>query len=104
MRVVLLRGHRLLGFQFHGKFADPDNLARPHVDRLHVSTHHSPTRIEGPSPKESPVAMRIQNVLWSVGEADRAGTTLAVALHGRGSDERGMADLADLLPPGVTLA
>jgi phospholipase/carboxylesterase len=46
----------------------------------------------------------IEHVIWSAPEEARAGTTLVVALHGRGADERGMAGLLEHLPPGVTLA
>ncbi|SDB80599.1 phospholipase/carboxylesterase [Raineyella antarctica] len=40
---------------------------------------------------------------WSRPEDERAGTTLVVALHGRGSDERPMLKLGRLMPDSVTL-
>ena len=46
----------------------------------------------------------IDHVSWSAPEDARAGTTLVVALHGRGSDERAMVGLAEYLPAGMTVA
>jgi phospholipase/carboxylesterase len=46
----------------------------------------------------------IEHALWSRQESARAGTSLVVALHGRGADEHGMAGLADHLPGAITLA
>ncbi|MEE1801369.1 alpha/beta hydrolase [Streptomyces sp. NPDC101062] len=43
-------------------------------------------------------------VSWSRAEADREGTPLLVALHGRGSDERTFAEIAPYLPEDTTLA
>lgn len=46
----------------------------------------------------------INRAAWSRPEADRPGTLLVVALHGRGSDESSMIGLASHLPADVTLA
>ena len=46
---------------------------------------------------------QITTATWSRPEAERPGTTLVVALHGRGSDEAPMLQLARLLPESVTL-
>ncbi|WOP19824.1 alpha/beta hydrolase [Raineyella sp. LH-20] len=46
---------------------------------------------------------RITTAAWSRPEAERPGTTLVVALHGRGSDESSMLALAALLPESATL-
>lgn len=43
-------------------------------------------------------------VHWSAGPAERTGTPLIAALHGRGSDEHSLAGLTPYLPPGVTVA
>ncbi|QGF23566.1 alpha/beta hydrolase [Raineyella fluvialis] len=45
----------------------------------------------------------ITTAAWSRPEEERTGTTLVVALHGRGSDESSMLGLAELLPPSATL-
>jgi phospholipase/carboxylesterase len=46
----------------------------------------------------------ITEIAWSADGADRAGTPLVVALHGRGSDESAMVALATYLPAGFTVA
>lgn len=46
----------------------------------------------------------IEHVAWSLPEADRSGTLLVVALHGRGADEHSMVGLSTHLPVGLTLA
>lgn len=46
---------------------------------------------------------RITTAAWSRPEAERPGSTLVVALHGRGSDESSMLGLAALLPGSMTL-
>lgn len=46
---------------------------------------------------------RITTAVWSRPEAERVGTILVVALHGRGSDESSMLGLATLLPDDATL-
>ena len=43
-------------------------------------------------------------VWWSVPPAERAGRPVVVALHGRGADERSLAELAPNLPAGVVVA
>lgn len=43
-------------------------------------------------------------VHWSRAEADRDGTPLLVALHGRGSDERTFSEIARYLPENLTIA
>ena len=50
------------------------------------------------------MAAPLHHVSWSRPAADRPGTLLVVALHGRGSDERSMAALREYLPAGVTVA
>src|SRR5512137_325600 len=46
----------------------------------------------------------IDHVAWSRPEAERPGTPLVVALHGRGADESSMVALAPFLPAGLTIA
>ena len=46
----------------------------------------------------------IDHVAWSHPADERAGTTLVVALHGRGADESSMIGLANFLPVDVTVA
>lgn len=46
---------------------------------------------------------RITTAVWSRPQDERPGTTLVVALHGRGSDESSMLGLAALLPESATL-
>lgn len=46
----------------------------------------------------------ITEVAWSNAPADRAGTLLVVALHGRGADETSMVGIDSYLPSGVTVA
>ena len=45
----------------------------------------------------------IEVAAWSRPEATRSGTPLVIALHGRGSDESSMIQLADDLPNDMTL-
>jgi phospholipase/carboxylesterase len=46
----------------------------------------------------------IETVAWSRPPAERPGTVLVVALHGRGSDESSMIGLSSYLPDDVTIA
>jgi len=46
----------------------------------------------------------IDRVSWSRPDAERPGTLLVVALHGRGSDESSMIGLTQYLPANVTVA
>ena len=46
---------------------------------------------------------QITTATWSRPEAERPGTTLVVALHGRGSNEAPMLELGRLMPDSVTL-
>lgn len=46
---------------------------------------------------------QITAAAWGRPEAERPGTTLVVALHGRGADESSMVGLAGLMPASVTL-
>ena len=48
--------------------------------------------------------MPIDVVAWTQPPERRAGTTLVVALHGRGSDGPAIAGIAPLLPDGITVA
>jgi phospholipase/carboxylesterase len=43
-------------------------------------------------------------VWWSVPPTERAGQPVVVALHGRGADERSLAEIAPDLPDGVVVA
>lgn len=46
----------------------------------------------------------ITDVMWSRSPAERPGTALVVALHGRGADESSMIELSPYLPDQVTMA
>jgi phospholipase/carboxylesterase len=55
---------------------------------------------------DTPATLTIDSdaVVWSVQEADRAGTPLLLLLHGKGSHEGDLAGLMDRLPSGFVMA